>query len=277
MLAPRSGAAGRSLLPIFREVSFSLAALEARAGSGVANADPFLFRHLAGRLDRRMIEILGGALGQGGPLDATARPGLHVNLSPPGILSDAFARVASSCRSAGATIGVELDLLEAGADPEAYRRARIALADAGATLVLDGVTHVSLALTCPEILGPDLLKLTWSPRMAMLGPAERSSLQDSLARIGLGRVILQRADSEKALQWGLAQGITRFQGRHVDAMLGVSRLLACPGQAGCALRQCVERESATAPGGRAGCTNLALLDAGISQRDGRLAMREAGR
>jgi hypothetical protein len=210
-----------------------------------------------------MIAILSGAIGRGGTLDVTAAPRLHLNLTPASILSDPFARFAAGCRAAGATIGVELDLLEAGADPEGYDHARQRLANAGMTLILDGVTHLLLLLSCPETLSPDLLKLTWSPRMTELGTEEQGVLAASLLRIGPERIVLQRADSEVALQWGLARGISRFQGRHVDAMLAVSRMLACPAQNGCSLRQCVERETATGPAGRVGCLNPALLDAGV--------------
>jgi hypothetical protein len=63
------------------------------------------------------------------------------------------------------------------------------------------------------------------------------------------------------LSWGLAHGIRRFQGRHADAMLAAGRIGACANGGGCSLRQCSERASATGAGGRAGCSNPALLDA----------------
>jgi hypothetical protein len=43
--------------------------------------------------------------------------------------------------------------------------------------------------------------------------------------------------------------------------------MTCPKASGCTLRQCVERATATSPAGRAGCRNLALLDAGAPSRD----------
>ncbi len=249
------------LQPLFREISFSVAVLEARiAATGQAHADPFLFRHLASRLDARMLDVLRRDLQANGPLTAGARgvgPMLHLNLTLSGILSDRFAQFAAACRAIGAQVGVEIPLVEACADPEAFMAARIRLRFAGLSLVLDGVSHHALMLTAPAVLEPDLVKLDWSPRLPEAGAA----VERAVAALGDDRVVLHRAETEDALSWGLAHGIRRFQGRWVDRMLAASRMGACESGRHCALRQCVERASATGPAGRAGCGNPALLDA----------------
>ena len=249
------------LQPLFREISFSVSVLEARiAATGQAHADPFLFRHLASRLDRRMLDVLRRDLQANGPLTAGARglgPMLHLNLTLAGILSDPFAQFAAACRAIGAQVAVEIPLLEACADPEAFVAARIRLRFAGLSLVLDGVSHHALRLTAPAVLEPDLIKLDWSPRLPEAGAA----VAQAVAALGGGRVVLDRAETEDALTWGLAHGIRRFQGRWVDTMLAASRMGACESGRHCSLRQCVERGSATGPAGRAGCGNPVLLDA----------------
>lgn len=112
LLVPGSQA---RLRPLFREITFSVAVLEARiAAVGQAHADPFLFRHLAGRLDGRMLDALRQDLQVNGPLTAGARehdPMLHVNLTLAGILSDGFAQFAAACRAVGARIGIEVSLV----------------------------------------------------------------------------------------------------------------------------------------------------------------------
>ena len=266
----QSGVSEQALAPIYREVSFSIPALEARIrAGGQASADPFLFRHLAARLDRRMLDVLRQELGSASPLDLAADRGrgasaspLHLNLTLPGVLSDQFARLTAACRDAGAPLGVEVSLIEACADIDAFATARRTIREAGMTLVLDGVSHLSLLLARPAALCPDLLKLDWSPRMTDLGEEEARQVRLALQDFGIQRVVLHRAETEAALRWGLAQGIRRFQGRHVDAMLAASRILHCPSSSRCTLRQCIERASATGPAGRAGCENTALLDAG---------------
>jgi hypothetical protein len=264
-------AAGGKLRPLYREVTFSIAALEARiAAGGQASADPFLFRHLAGQLDRRMLDVIREELGGGGPLDiaigARGAPPLHLNLTLGAILSPSFAAFAAACRAAGATAGVEISLIEACADTVAFTAARAAVAQAGMALALDGVSHLALLLAAPWLLEPDLLKLDWSPRVADLPAADAADLAASLTAVGVHRVVLQRAETEAALRWGLAHGIRRFQGRHVDAMLGAARIMGCAMSSGCTLRQCIERAGAISPAARAGCGNPGLLDAAIPTR-----------
>jgi len=119
------------------------------------------------------------------------------------------------------------------------------------------VSHHALMLTMPMVLEPDLVKLDWSPRL----PEAGSAVDQAVMALGGSRVVLHRAETEEALSWGMAHGIRRFQGRHVDAMLAAGRIGACAHGGGCSLRQCIERASATGPGGRAGCNNPTLLDA----------------
>jgi hypothetical protein len=281
--APRRGEPG-GLRPIYREVTFSIAALEARiASQGHVYDDPFLFRHLATRLDRRMLEVLSEQIGSGGPLDILAEPpstrsghgdgarpsatSLHVNLTVAGILSPAFERFALLCAHAASLqgrprglLGVEINLMEAMADPTGFASARAAVTRAGFTLLLDGVSHLALALCQPTALQPDILKLDWSPRLSELAQSEADAIDDTIAAFGPQRIVLQRAETEAALRWGLSRGIRRFQGRHVDAMLGAARIVACRQAEACTLRQCIERSSATGTAGRTGCTNLRLLD-----------------
>ncbi len=255
---PTSGPGGPPLLPLYREVGFSIAALEARAGApGKAVADPFLFRYLTLRLDRRMLALLADVAGTGGALDiaGAGRGSLswHLNLGLPAILSDGFARFARVSRSVGAAVGIEVPLVEACADPQAFAGARRAVADAGMTLVLDGVSHLALLLVRPGVFRAALVKLDWSPVMPDLPMQERLQVLVALERLGPDRVVLHRAESEAALRWGLAHGIRRFQGNHVDAVLAAGRSLGCPRSAGCTLRQCIERTAVVGPGGRTGC------------------------
>ncbi len=276
VVLPLSGAGGGrgALRPLFREISFSVTALEARIGGGSAHADPYLFRHLASRLDRRMLDLLAEAHGGGGPLDAASNvaPPAHLNLTLPAIASAAFARFAASCGRTPDAVsldghpargGIEVSLIEACADPAGFAEARVRVQAAGLLLVLDRVSHLTLMLTQLGPLRPDLLKLEWAPSLATLDRTGAERLDDALARLGPSRLVLLRADTEAAVRWGLARGIRRFQGRHVDAMLAASRLADCPQAGGCTLRQCAERGEAAGEAGRRFCRNTRLLDAAV--------------
>jgi hypothetical protein len=129
-------------------------------------------------------------------------------------------------------------------------------------MVLDGVSHLLLLMTRGANLRFDLLKLDWSPLLPDLSGTDARALQDALEDIGPQRVVLHHVDNEAAMRWGLMYGIRKFQGRHIEAILGASRMKSCPLAAGCTARQCIERAAATGVFGRSGCGNTVLLDAG---------------
>lgn len=267
-----------ALRPIYREVSFSIAALESRlAGpgrplTGDVALDPFLFRHLGSRLDEHMLQQLcenpraesgSGMLDALSPLAGEAfGPPLHLNLSVAAVLSDAFSRLALACAERSLKLGIEISLLEAMVDLAAFERARAVLADHQIGLVLDGVSHVAMLIARPWALQPDLLKLDWSPRLLDAPRHDTAALEAAIAETDPARIVLHLADTEAALRWGISCGIRQFQGRHVDAMLAASRIVACAHANECSLRQCVERAASMAPVERMGCRNPVLLERG---------------
>ncbi len=252
------------ILPLFREITYASAALQAQAGGDAVDADPFLLRHFATRLEERVVAALPAEFGRGGALDPAGGPPLHLNLAPATVNGPVFAELLAACRARGAGLGVEIALVEAAADPDGFALARAALREAGVPCVIDGVSLLALRLAAPAALAPDLVKIDWAPRLARLTASEARDLQAALAEIGRDRLLLAGADQEEALQWGLTQGFRRFQGRHVDAMLAASRLATCSHASGCTLRQCTERAGAVATAGRLGCLDTALLDGATS-------------
>ena len=246
------------LVPLFREIRFSLPALEARAAALGHVADPFLFRHLVAKLDIFMLAATTGDLEHDRPMLGGVRTGmwLHVNMSVEAVMSTAFDLLADAAARIPARIAVEIALLEAFADTDAFLRARARVQRAGFKLVLDDVTHHALAVTKPAHLGYDWLKLDWSRQLLQAN----DMLDRAIQGIDPGKIILQKADTEDAVRWGLARGIRCFQGRHIDAILAAGRIAICPAAAACTLRKCIERESAATQAGRVGCQNLPLLD-----------------
>lgn len=248
--------------PLYHEASFSADALQARVAAAIpTQADPFLFRHLANHLDMRMLDAMRGELSQAGPLAGCRM--LHLNLTLPSVQSPRFLRFAAAARDCGVAVGVEITLLDACADLAGFVAARTILRTQDCAVVLDAVSHSALLLSTPEALEADLIKLEWAPRMATLAPREQRQLATALLRLDPDRIVLQRAESEAAVAWGLGHGIRRFQGRHIDAMLAASRMTECVHSAGCSFGECLARGAATGTEGRAGCRNPTLLDSGV--------------
>ena len=242
------------MVPLYQEMGFSLAALEARIGLRLpAGADPYLFRHLARELDEQMLTALARdrlLVGQS----------IHLNLTLPSFASVGWSRLLPAASRSGIKLGIELQLMEVVADLPGFAKAAQQLRAAGCSLVLSGVGYGTLLLAALERLEPDWVKLDWSPRLKRLAAPDRSELASAMARIGLDRLILQRAETEAALAWGMAAGIRCFQGRYVDTILAAERLKTCPHAAACTMRQCMDRAAATDLAGQTGCLNPALLD-----------------
>ena len=259
-----SGGAPRGRMrPLFREVSVSMAALDRRVTAvRQARTDPFLLRTLATELDELVLEEMLGELPEaaglrpaGGIADAVK---LHLNLSVAGILSETFTRFAQS----GSAVAIEVQMIEVCADPAAFAAARARIADAGFALVLDGISHLALGLVSPAALHPDMVKLEWSPRLAQAPSQESGRIGEALAALHPDRVILDRADSEQALRWGLARGLRNFQGAYPDVLQATQRLGSCAAGRHCTLWQCESRAAAVDRPTRAECGNHLMLDQG---------------
>ena len=249
------------LLPVYREVKFSLSALEARvAASGHVTADPFLFRHLTAKLDTMMLLATTVDLEHERPMVAGARGGPNGAARQHVTRGGAVAQFHPACgpRLADPTLGwsSRSRCWKRLRTPMRFIRARSLVAEAGFGLALDDVSHHALLLTKPSALSFDWLKLEWSRQILQSG----DTLAEALKEIDPARVILQKADTEDAVRWGIFNGIRRFQGRHIDAILAARRLALCHSAELCTLRKCIERESGTTPASRIGCNNLQLLD-----------------
>lgn len=240
------------LRPLFRELG--------PGPTAASEADPFPARADDGACEQRFLATAAADMRRRGTLLAWALDGrleLHVNLGPQAILTPSFDAFAAACNTSGTRACIEVALPEAGADPDSFLLARDRLRAAGLGFVLDAVSLHALLITRPASLEPDLVKLDWCRQM----PESGEPLAHALQALGPARVLLNRADGEDALRWGMAHGIRRFQGKHVDAMLAVSRLATCLHAPNCTLRQCTEREASTSAVTRGGCRNHDLLDA----------------
>jgi len=120
-----------------------------------------------------------------------------------------------------------------------------------------GALAALLPLLDPAALPGEALHLRWEPLLPSL-PA------DALDALGPGRMVLEGADSEAALAWGLSRGIGRFTGAHPSRLLAALRRRDCASGAGCTPAQCAARAAAATAAGRAGCAEPARLLGGAA-------------
>ena len=269
-----------ALVTLHHAVAFSPGMLQARAPMPASDIDRCMARHLCGTLEPALLAQLTANIRQPAGGRAASFAGLtqtapvFVSLGLRALASAEFAALLQAGRAAGQRpggwLGVELPWIEIVSDAGRFARARALLVEHGVPWALTGLSHGGLLLGMPQRLGPDLLKLDWSPSLGNDGDRRRDS-DAALAAIGPARIILAGADCEAAVRWGVARGIRRFQGSHVEAMLAAGRMVGCPQARHCTITQCSQRGTAIAASGRAGCLRLDLLDGHQSEPSERSA------
>jgi len=207
---------GQPPKPVFIEIFTSIDSLRQTLTPDVdILANRWLFQDLTRHLDRRMIAYL-----KRGD-DKTLSRAFSINMNVGTLISDEFLDFDQALsRDKRATIVIELNLLDVFSDLSAFFFARNFLHDRGYRFCLDGVTHLSLPLIDRERLGFDLLKLMWGTDLYDRVHGEAGPmLRQAAERIGPGRMILARCDSDLATKTGAALGITLYQGHLFDGLL----------------------------------------------------------
>ncbi len=202
--------------PIFHEIYVSVEDLRQNLlPSHDILSNRWLFQELTRHLDARMLAMLTHKD------DRSLDQAFSINLNVETVLSPEFIEFDKALNSvAHRTIVVELQLLDVFGDIGSFIFARDFLRGRGYKICLDGTTHVSLPFVDREKLGFDLIKLQWSSDLAdQTNGARSDALREAIALQSPERLILSRSDSETALEFGRALGITLFQGYHIDHLL----------------------------------------------------------
>jgi EAL domain-containing protein (putative c-di-GMP-specific phosphodiesterase class I) len=204
--------------PMFRELYISIDELRAivMPDYNIAS-DRWLFQHLTQTLDQRMLQLLMKND------DRAIASAFSVNLNVATLLSDRFLAFDANLKSATrGTVIFELQAVDIFSDLGAYVFARDFVRERGYRVCLDGVTDLTLPFIDRERLGLDLIKILWNPDMlGNGGEARRKEFRALITGFGRARAIMCRCDSEEAVTVGQSLGITLFQGRYIDRLLGV--------------------------------------------------------
>jgi hypothetical protein len=181
-------------------------------------AEPRLFRHLTGALDRRILARLGAADAAG------TGEVISINLNVATLLSEAFFAFDDQLVAARrGRIVIEVRLDDVAADVELFQVARALSRARGYPLCLDGLIQPTLDLIDPARPDFEFLKLAFDPAMLDGGEAAEAWLARAVERAGVARFILAHVDSAAALAFGRRAGITLFQGSYVDRLLADAR------------------------------------------------------
>jgi hypothetical protein len=215
-------APGQPPQPLLQELFVSIDELSRAVMPNIDfRGDRWLFLHLTRMLDQRML----ATLMHRDELDPAS--GFAINLNVATTLSPAFYefdRAVGAERASAAVI--ELQMIDIFADPASYMFARDWLKARGYKICLDGVKPLLLPLIDRDWLAVDLVKIDWSPDLAIdLVGESGERLRQAIDVIGRDRVILCHCDNETARSVGESLGITMFQGYHFDGLLRQSASL----------------------------------------------------
>ena len=102
-----------------------------------------------------------------------------------------------------------------------YGYARDMLQDRGYRVLVDGVNPLSFQFFDPATLRPDFIKVGWGKEFEQEtdNTTRLTTFKQTVKHAGPDSVILSRVDTEKAVKWGLALGISRFQGYFIDKLV----------------------------------------------------------
>lgn len=177
-------------------------------------ADRWLFQHLTGTLDRRVLAMLDS------PEYARSLDELSLNLNVATVLSPPFN---AFDQRLGARYGrpymVEVQAIDAFSDLRAFRYACRALQERGCRVGLDGVRYGDFHLFDPCALGVDAVKVAWEPGLLVETDATLERLRAHVAASAPVQVVLCRVDTRVAVDLGHSLGISLFQGRCVERLL----------------------------------------------------------
>jgi hypothetical protein len=199
--------------PLFSELFISIADLKETLMPGVdVGASRWLFQHLTETLDKRVLSMLAKAT------DRSITGEVSVNLNVSTLLSADFMHFDDTAiASIRGSVVVELQKVDIFADLNAYMFARDFAKERGYRICIDGLTYRSLPFIDRDSLGADMVKLVWESDLAEKVPAEE--FQDMVKATGEARIILCRCDDQDAIEFGQANGISMFQGRHIENLI----------------------------------------------------------
>jgi hypothetical protein len=201
--------------PIFKEAFVSIDDLQKICTPDIdLLSNHWLFHYLTRTLDKR---VLAAMCYDGIKEDIP----FSLNLNISSLLSPEFRRFDSEVPNTlrGKCL-IEIHKVDVFSDIGAFLFARDFLHNRGYQLCLDGLTHHTLPFFDNNQLGLDYFKIHWAPEGLNSAHAfHYPEIKQMISEYGSDRVILCRCDSDESLRVGKLLGITRFQGRIVDALL----------------------------------------------------------
>jgi len=242
---------GKKFEIMFKEYFLSIRDLNEKLIKDVdITSDYWLFRHFTEHLDKKMLSRML-------VLPPSIRlPKISLNLNINTVFSKEFRSYTE--KFASEKLIIEFQVVDILNNIDGYFKARDYLAQMGHKVLIDCVTTNELDFIDIASFKPHYVKLIWSEDDSS---AKSNALIKELAfQIGGKKIILARADSDKALSFGTDLGIEIYQGYYVDTINAVFSKTNCSVGNRCSLEKCANAKREIIGGNREQCKNHPLLD-----------------
>jgi EAL domain-containing protein (putative c-di-GMP-specific phosphodiesterase class I) len=202
---------------VLHEIYVSIADLERRLMPGLRLlSDRYLFQFASHDLDKRVLQVIRAQM------EVLPAASFSLNINVATVISPEFeafdAMLSPAMRS---NLVLELPRVDVMADLSMFLAVRDRAKERGYRLCLDGLSALIMPYIRLQDLGFDLFKIGWSRDLIEeRGTDQLPLLQGVVDRCGAERMILCHCDTADAIHFGSQLGITLYQGRHVDALLG---------------------------------------------------------
>lgn len=227
---------------VFREFFIAMSELKKRVAPNVNFfSSPWLFQYLTETLDRRMLAVIGKR-------DPSTAPGaISLNLNIGTVMSREFQQFHEAIEEHAGKFIVEMQVIDIFADMNMYKLARDMLRERGYKVLIDGLNPLAINFFDPSHLQSDYLKIAWGPEFVGDEQDEKvAEMRRIVAHAGKDGVILSRVDSQDAIRWGAALGISRYQGYFIDKLVQAMKAQAPAAKPGAA-QTAAKGQAATKP------------------------------
>ena len=216
-------------------------------------ANKWLFLYLTETLDKKTMYSFSFS-------DIKNKPekiSLNLNLST--IFSAEFEEFTKKIAEQQQTVVAEVQAMDIINNLTMYFDAKELLHRSGNEILIDATNIEMLQAFQIDKLGADYLKIFWH---ALMGETEDNSndIKNILESIGTEKIILAKCLDEKALRWGIKNGIRSFQGPYMDMLDVALTRNKCPNGRICTAEDCLKRKRYIAGAYRDACAYKDFLE-----------------
>ena len=190
-------------------------------------------------------------------------PYVSVNLNLSSLFSPEFDSFIKLLKDNNQSLIAEIQIMDIINNMQAYLDAKELLHRAGCQILLDAASLEMLQALSVDKFAPDYIKIFWHPLMEDYQIDD--NVKNMLNNIGMDKIILAKSIDEKALRWGIKQGIRSFQGPYIDNLEVALIRNRCPSGKTCSASECLKRKKLIAGAVRSRCAHLDILESGVEK------------